>query len=188
MEDKYISKEDNEWGKYNKKTGELGKLVKNFHVYNASDFFQAYFAAWNDFKPSEGLKMKVFIHCIMNSDYSGAKGKEGNIFRVQRVIDSVIAEFGNGNYRMTPESVRMMISRLAKDGHVIRTKVRGEYRINPKYGIKGRITENTYLKLSVIKDGRKPFEPDEEKTDGKNADIHPNKEFDNTEQYEDRTD
>lgn len=161
MKDKFLFKDDEEWGKYSKKTGEMKSLTRTFHVHNASDFFQAYFAAWNAFKPSEGLKMKVFIHCAMVSEYSGTKGRDGNIFRVQRVIDSVMEEFGDSAYRMTPESVRMMISRLAKDGFVIRTKVRGEYRINPKFGIKGKITENTYLKMSVIKDGREAFEPDD---------------------------
>lgn len=177
MKDRYLSKEDKEWAKHNKETGEIKRLTKTFHVHSALDFFQAYFAAWNAFKPSEGLKMKVFIHCIMASEYSGTKGRDGNIFRVQRVIDSVVAEFGDGAYKMTPESVRMMISRLAKDGFVVKTKVRGEYRVNPKYGIKGKVTEDTYLKMSVIKDGRMPFEPDEGAEEVKNKDISPNTGF-----------
>ena len=102
--------------------------------------------AFLDFKATEGMKMKVFIHCILVSERSNPDtGNDGNVFKVQRVVKSIRKEMPE----ISGAAVRMNISRLLKDGFVIRTDVRGEYFINPKYGIKGTITEKTYLQLTI---------------------------------------
>ena len=125
--------------------------------------------AFLDFKPTEGMKMKVFIHCILVSERSNPEtGSDGNVFKVQRVVKSVMKEMPE----VSDTAVRMHISRLAKDGFVIPTDIRGEYYINPKYGIKGTITEKTFLELTVVKNPKDSVCPNEDFEKGGNDGEH----------------
>lgn len=149
MKNKDIYVTDKTWSKINTETGEVEKLRAKIGIHSVSDFFVAYLGAWNDFKPTEGMKMRVFIHCILMSSRSNPADSagDGNIFKVQRVIQSVRKEMPD----VSETAIRMNISRLAKDGFVIQTSVRGEYYINPKYGVKGSISERTYMRLTLEK-------------------------------------
>jgi len=146
MKKKEIYVTDKTWGKVNLETGALEQLKSKMTLHSVSDFFIAYLGAWNDFKPTEGMKMKVFIHCILASVRSNpADGFDGNVFKVQRVINSIKKEM----HELSDTAVRMNISRLAKDRFIIKSSIRGEYYINPKYGVKGTISERTYCKLTL---------------------------------------
>lgn len=152
MKKKEIYVTDKTWSKVNMETGALESIKAKMSLHSVSDFFIAYFGAWKDFKPTEGMKMKVFIHCILMSERSNpATGVDGNVFKVQRVINSVRKEMPE----LSDTAVRMNISRLSKDGFVIPSDVRGEYFINPKYGIKGTISEKTFCELTLRAGGCK---------------------------------
>lgn len=176
MKKKEIYKTDNIWCKVNMETGETEEMRAKMPLHSVSDFFIAYLGAWKDFKPTEGMKMKVFIHCIMVSVRSNPLDEfDGNVFKVQRAVNSVMKELeeinkererdGKDKKSISEASIRMSISRLAKDGFIIPTDVRGEYYINPKYGIKGSVRQNTYCKLTLASETGKKVLTKRENTD-----------------------
>ena len=147
MSNKEVYVTDKAFCKVNMETGEMSSLRVKMNLHSASEFFIAYLGAWKDFKPSEGMKMKVFIHCILSSVLSNPSDSDsdGNIFKVQSVIRSVQREMSD----VSSTAIRMNILRLHHDGFIIKSSVRGEYYINPKYGVKGAITERTFLELNL---------------------------------------
>jgi hypothetical protein len=161
MADKYITQVDEVNSLVNMETGEAKTHYQHLRVQSFADFFIACFAAWNDFKMSEGTMVKVFIHCIMSSTMSRGMGveEEGNYFYVSDVYESIKRnnDLVGGGLEMKDVNVRQYIKKLAdggfimacttKDADGVEKKIRGKYLINPKYGIKGRITEDTYTEL-----------------------------------------
>ena len=146
MEDKFNFVSDPVYCKVNKDTGEMQTLrvsVKK-HV---EDFFCMYLEAWDDFTDREGYLKTVFTWCIMQSKYSASGGEiDGNIFHVSEVIDYVNRKYPEKDVK----TLRNTISKLVKRGFIIKHEsMRGCYWINPKYGVKGSISENMYLKLKM---------------------------------------
>lgn len=141
-----IFSEDPIYCKVDKETGELKslKVVVKKHV---QDFFCMYMDAWDDFTDSEGYLKTVFTWCIMQSKYSSAGSEfDGNIFHVSEVLDYVARKYPNKNV----SSTRNAISKLSKRGFIIKhNNIRGCYWINPKYGVKGNISENMFVNLTL---------------------------------------
>ena len=83
----------------------------------------------------------------MQSKYSSAGGEfDGNIFHVSEVIDYVSRKYPEKNVAST----RNAISKLSKRGFIIKhNSIRGCYWINPKYGVKGNISENMFINLTL---------------------------------------
>jgi len=132
--------------KVNMQTGELESLrvsVKR-HV---EDFFCMYLEAWDDFSDREGYLKTVFTWCILQSKYStSGSNEDGNIFHVSEVLDYAKRKFDNKDEK----TLRNTISKLCKRGFIIKHEtMRGCYWINPKYGVKGSISENMYVKLKM---------------------------------------
>lgn len=146
-------------------TGAMSDFNSNVKLQSYTDFFIAALVAWGTFKVSDGGKMKVFIHCIKVSSPSTADSKDGNCFLVGDVCKSIQEECKRDGVRvMSENNVRQYISKLRADDFVLKTGIRGKYRINPWFGIKGVITEKTYSRLVVEKVPKK-------------KDISPNTEF-----------
>ena len=127
-------------------TGEISELkigVKK-HI---EDFFCMYMEAWDDFSDREGYLKTVFTWCIIQSKYSMAGSDfDGNTFHIADVIDYMQRKYPSRD----TTGLRNIISKLAKRGFIIKhERTRGCYYINPKYGIKGNISENMYVKLSM---------------------------------------
>lgn len=162
MKRKYKTIKDDAWSLTNNRTGEVREHHVHLRAKTFTDFFIACFAAWNDFKMSEGTMVKVFIHCIMASSPSSLHGVEGNYFYVSDVYESIKRnnEFVGCSVDMKDVNVRQYIKKLADGGFISKAErkdektgrkvgIRGKYLINPKYGIKGVITEDTYSLLTV---------------------------------------
>lgn len=171
--DEFCSLEPNGYNRENKESLPRVNFVSNG---TSNEKVTLNLGAWKDFKPTEGMKMKVFIHCIMVSVRSNPLDEfDGNVFKVQRAVNSVMKELeeinkeresdGKDKKNVSEASIRMSISRLAKDGFIIPTDVRGEYYINPKYGIKGSIRQNTYCKLTLASETGKKVLTKRENTD-----------------------
>lgn len=145
MEDKVFVVDPN-YCKVDKITGEI-KELKTQAKKHVEDFFCMYIAAWDDFKDSEGYMKTVFIWCILQSKYSNAGSEnDGNIFHVSEVLNYVSRKYPD----RCAASIRNAISNLNKRGFIIKhSKIRGCYYINPKYGIKGNISENMYVDLTI---------------------------------------
>lgn len=145
MEEKTFT-EDPVYCKVDKITGEI-KTLKVAVKKHVQDFFCMYMEAWDDFKDSEGYLKTVFIWCIMQSKYSNAGSEnDGNVFHVSEVLDYISRKFPERN----TTSVRNTISKLYKRGFIIKhNSIRGCYYINPKYGIKGNISENMFVDLTL---------------------------------------
>lgn len=133
-----------------------GLKVKKVHVH-VEDFFCMYLEAWDDFKERDGGLKTVFTWCIIKSSFSRVgQDPEGNFFFMVDVIDYV--------KRVHPDksipSLRNDISALCKRGFIYKVEdarstddspsyVKGKYMINPKYGIKGTISENMYMQYTL---------------------------------------
>jgi len=146
--------EDPTYCKVDKTTGEI-KTLKVTVKKHVQDFFCMYMEAWDDFTDSEGYMKTVFIWCILQSKYSNAGSEsDGNIFHVSEVLDFVSRKYPERNLT----SIRNAISKLHKRGFIIKHKsIRGCYYINPKYGIKGNISENMFMTLTLKGEPIKPL-------------------------------
>lgn len=131
----------------NKDTGEINDYYLHIKLHNYENFFIAAFAAWDDFKMTDGVKVRVFIHCILVSSPSRLPKEEGNFFHVSDLYSSIKSSFPG----MSEVGIRQNVSKLAKDGFIWKTKTRGRYMINPKYGVKGVFSEKSYARLVVDK-------------------------------------
>lgn len=138
--------EDPTYCKVNKENGDV-QILRVAVKKHVQDFFCMYMEAWDDFTDSEGYLKTVFIWCIMQSKYSNAgTDYDGNVFHICEVLDYVTRKYPERNLT----SIRNAISKLAKRGFLIKHKsIRGCYYINPKYGIKGNISENMFMKLTL---------------------------------------
>ena len=134
------------FSKINTETGEIEELrigIKK-HI---EDFFCMYLEAWNDFTDREGYLKTVFTWCILQSKYSSAGSDlDGNIFHITEVLAYVKTKCPEKDER----TIRNTICKLAKRGFIIKHELmRGCYYINPKYGVKGNISEKMFVELSM---------------------------------------
>lgn len=168
--------------KINTETGEMENCYIRLTLHR-EEFFCAYLRHWGDFKDREGMKMRVFVSCIMASRLSVFGEKEGNYFSVQDAVDDAVANIRG----MSEQCARQHIKNLAKDNFIIKTSKRGRYYLNPKYGIKGTISDQTCMEMHEYVDGKKKdllIDPNEfvyREVDGdmekKGKDIKPNDKF-----------
>ena len=136
---------DNTNCKVNLETGECSSLKISI-TKHMEDFFCMYMEAWDDFKESEGTLKTIFTHCILVSKLSKVgDNPEGNIFNIFELIKYTTRKYQD----KSPASIRMAVKRLVDRGFIIKSEDRGYYIINPKYGIKGSISEKTYLQLTI---------------------------------------
>jgi hypothetical protein len=160
MKDKYIKRRVKNKAVVDLETSEMQSFSSNVKLHSYTDFFIAALAAWGKFKMSDGLKIKVFIHCIMASAPSTVDSTEGNYFYVSDVYKSIEAESKKkGEDVMSENNIRQYIAKLADDEALLRTATRGKYRINPEYGIKGVITDKTYGRILIEKMPSKRIKP-----------------------------
>lgn len=118
--------------------------LKRYMIEKRDDVFCAALDKWLVFRSREGMKMKVFIHCIMVSERSVCgSDNDGNSFWLTDAIDSLL----NSGCDMSEGCIRQHIKNLSKGGFVIKDTVRGRYYINPEFGIKGTISEAKYREL-----------------------------------------
>lgn len=163
-------------------TGEAKRYMIALTMHR-EEFFCAYLRHWGDFRDREGTKMRVFVSCIMASRLSVFGEREGNFFSVQDAVDDAVANIKG----MSVQCARQHIKNLAKANFIIKTTKRGRYYINPKYGIKGTISDQTCFEMHEYVYGKKkdlPIDPDEfvyldtkEKAERKCTDIKPNVAF-----------
>ena len=147
------------------RTGEMKKLMRKRSAHDEKDFFIMYLRPWLEASENDvSRKIKVFIHCILVSSLSRGveDAVDGNYFHVVDVIGSVRREDDS----ISDNSIRVSITRLCKEGFIgkatrrdentgRRVEIRGKYYINPKFGIKGKITEKTYLELVIARAPRR---------------------------------
>jgi hypothetical protein len=138
--------EDPVYSKVNKETGEIETLKVSVRKH-VEDFFCMYLEAWDDFTDREGYLKTVFTWCILQSKYSAAgSNMDGNIFHVSEVLDYATRKYPEKDIKTLSNT----ISKLVKRGFIIKHEsMRGCYWINPKYGVKGNISEKMFVRLSV---------------------------------------
>ena len=159
MKDNKIYKAEDGKMVIDERTGEMRRLMRRVALHNETDFFVMYLRPWLEASENDvSRKVKVFIHCILRSTLSRANdvAAEGNYFYVNEVIDSVRRE----DRGISENNVRVCINRLCAEGFIAKAKkydvetgeaveIRGRYYINPKFGIRGQITERTYLQMVI---------------------------------------
>jgi len=155
--EKNIFVQDESTGKFDVQTGEMLGLLRKRVSVHAEKFFCMYLESWDDFGERDGGLKTVFTWCIIKSSFSKAGEKpEGNFFTITDVIDYVEREHPNKSI----PSLRNDISILCKRGFIFKVEsskstpdnpnyVKGKYMINPKYGIKGSMSEDTYLQYMI---------------------------------------
>ena len=135
--------------KLNTETGEMRETRIKLEVHQ-EDFFCAYLSHWGDFGVREGMKLRVFVQCILVSKPSVFGQKEGNVFHLRDAVEAAVLNIDG----MTENCARQHIKRLIDGGFVIKTEKRGRYYINPKYGIKGAISERSYFHMITVAKGK----------------------------------
>lgn len=154
---KEIFVQDETVGTHDTQTGEFkGLKIKRVKVH-VEDFFCMYLESWNDFKERDGGLKTTFTWCIIKSTFSRiGDNPEGNFFFVSDVVDYAMR---NHQDKSIP-SLRNDISNLCKRGFIFKVEdaksrpmspsyVKGKYMINPKYGIKGSISEDAYIQYTT---------------------------------------
>ena len=154
---KEILVQDETTGTHDTQTGEFkGLKLKRVKVH-IEDFFCMYLEAWDDFKERDGGLKTVFTWCIIKSSFSRAgENPEGNFFFITDVVNYVKRTHPSKSI----PSLRNDISTLCKRGFIFKVKdanntednpsyVKGKYMINPKYGIKGSMSEDTYIQYTT---------------------------------------
>ena len=162
MKDRKIPKLSKDKSVVDKKTGVMTELHGWQEVHSEVEFFTMYLRPWLGLKDNDvSRKVKVFVYCIMASNVSTGRTDEmdGNYFHTGVVIERYKRE----NKGATDNFVRVYLSKLVKDGFILKTSVRGRYLINPKFGIKGgAITQQTYMDLTVVKKPSEGVKPNED--------------------------
>lgn len=117
---------------------------KRYMIEKRSDAFCVSLDKWLKFRSREGMKMKVFIHCIMCSEKSVCGSEnDGNLFYITDAIDSLL----KSGCDINEGCIRQHIKHLQRGGFIVRDTVRGRYYINPEFGVKGTISEAKYREL-----------------------------------------
>ena len=113
-------------------------------------FFCAYLEHWDDFKDTEGSLLMVFRWCILACSVSTmGKEPEGNMFYVNDVRRIMERKKRDMSYN----ALKFQLHKLKSRGFILPIK-KGVYVINPKYGIKGSISEHGYNEIQrLIKQG-----------------------------------
>lgn len=145
---------DEEFDRVSKKTGELRQSRRVVRVKSMDDFFIIYIAAWDDFNKMEGMQSKIFRQCMKVSRITNAENGDGNTFIAAHAIKEIRRMFPE----MSENAARQHLYRLCKLGFIKQTDTRGVYSLNPKYGIKGVINEDTYGELVIKACSRKEAE------------------------------
>ncbi len=148
-----VFRNDETTGMVDLQTGLLkGLKLKRIKVH-VEDFFCMYFDSWDDFGERDGGLKTTFTWCIIKSSFSKVgENPEGNFFFMGDVVDYVKRTHPNKSI----PSLRNDVSALCKRGFIFKVEdahstpsnpsyVKGKYMINPKYGIKGTISEDTYM-------------------------------------------
>lgn len=154
---KEIFVQDENFSIMENQTGAItGLKIKRVKVH-VEDFFCMYLEAWDDFKERDGGLKTVFTWCIIKSSFSRVgENPEGNFFFVGDVVDYAMR---NHKDKSIP-ALRNDISTLCKRGFIFKVEdaksttnnpsyVKGKYMINPKYGIKGSISEDSYFQYTT---------------------------------------
>lgn len=152
-----VYKNDDTTGIVDLGTGELVGLKKKALMVHVEDFFCMYLEAWDDFGERDGGLKTTFTWCIIKSSFSKVgENPEGNFFFVVDLVDYIRRVHPNKSI----PSLRNDISALCKRGFILKVEdadstpenpsyVKGKYMINPKYGIKGSISEDAYLQYTI---------------------------------------
>lgn len=156
MEKNFII-QDETTGIHDTRTGEFKGLKMKRVKVHIEDFFCMYLTAWDDFKERDGGLKTVFTWCIIKSSFSRAgDNPEGNFFFMGDVVDYVKRVHPNKSI----PALRNDISTLCKRGFIFKVEnaqstafnpsyVKGKYMINPKYGIKGSMSEDAYVQYTT---------------------------------------
>lgn len=154
---KEVFKNDETTGLVDMTTGELKGLRKRRVKVHAEEFFCMYLEAWDDFGERDGGLKITFTWCIIKSSFSKVgENPEGNFFFMVDLIDYVKRIHPNKSI----PALRNDVSTLCKRGFLFKVEdahstpqapsyVKGKYMINPKYGIKGSISEDAYLQYTI---------------------------------------
>ena len=148
MKDNEIYLPNEEFDKVDKRSGELLQMRRVAKVKTLEDFYKICIATWDDFNMLSGMQTKVFRQCMKVSYMSNVNSNEGNFFFAGDAIAEIVKSFPE----ISATAARQHLYRLCKMGFVVKTSTRGKYSINPKYGFKGMMTEDTYAEL-VVKGG-----------------------------------
>lgn len=144
-------------GKFSTETGAILGLVRKKVSVHAEKFFCMYLESWDDFGERDGNLKTIFTWCIVKSTFSKVgELPEGNFFFMVDLIEYAKRKHPDKSI----PSVRNAVSMLCKKGFIFKVEdststeenpsyIKGKYMINPKYGIKGSMSEETYLQYVI---------------------------------------
>lgn len=132
-------------------TGEVISMLARKVCETQEEFVKIYMNNIDDLIQLDNMMLKVLMVCLKEAKFSNEDEQEGNILynskqlkeKCRRLIDT---DLTNG-------SINLYIHRLASAGILIR-KSRGEYYLNPRYFVKGKLNPKTRMQLVVEYEGK----------------------------------
>lgn len=142
---KYTTETNENYSLLDNQTGEIKELKITRRV-TQEEFIMVFLKTIPELWNLEGNQLKLLMYCWLDSSFNKIEDNEGNIIRNDILFKNKVRQMG---LDLTNGAIDVYISQLTKANILIRV-CRGAYLLNPNYFFKGKISDNTKMKLNVI--------------------------------------
>ena len=133
------------------KTGEVVSAVAKRVCDTQEEFIKIYLNSIDDLISLDNRMFQVLMVCLREAKFCDDKNQDGNtLYNFKDFKDKCRQLIDN---ELSDKAINMYVSRLATMQILIR-KSRGEFVLNPRYFVKGQMTQKTRLQLVVEYEGK----------------------------------
>lgn len=142
---KYVTEISDTYAVVDKQTGELldYKVTRKISI---DQFIMVFFASCPKLMELTGIHLKVLICCWKSSSYNPNNDEESNIVHNNTSFKDECRESG---LDVSNAVIDNAISALCKKGF-LQKRCRGEYRLNPRYFFRGKLSDRSKLNINYI--------------------------------------
>ena len=132
-------------------TGEVVSAVAKRVCDTQEEFIKIYLNSIDDLISLDNRMFQVLMVCLREAKFCDDKNQDGNtLYNFKDFKDKCRQLIDN---ELSDKAINMYVSRLATMQILIR-KSRGEFVLNPRYFVKGQMTQKTRLQLVVEYEGK----------------------------------
>lgn len=132
-------------------TGEVISMLARKVCETQEEFVKIYMNNIDDLITLDNTMLKVLMVCLKEAKFSNEDDHEGNILYNSKQLKEKCKKMIKEDF--SPGEVNVYIHRLASAGILLR-KSRGEYYLNPRYFVKGKLNPKTRMQLVVEYEGK----------------------------------
>lgn len=145
MKTKYEKEKSDFLNVIDTQTGELTDYYELRKV-TLDEFIMVFFSSYPELYQLNGVQLKVLMGCWKYSSYNSANYAEGNIVH----NNPSFKEFCRQDGLVTSDAnIDNAISTLCKKGLLIK-RCKGEYILDPRYFFKGKLSERSKIKFTLL--------------------------------------